>query len=389
MNDAFERLLGLVPEPGAQVDWARILESELGPHLARLSQAMQNPAWHGEGDVLTHTKMVCEELIRLKAWRALPRRRQQALFIAAMLHDLGKATATRMEDGVWVSPHHAAAGAKMARRLLWMEFDLAGTSERQIFRESVCALIRYHGVPARAANLEDPKRRAIEIASEGELASDFSNALLCILAEADIRGRIAPDIPHLMEQVCFYRELAEEARCLERPFPFLSGFSRHAYLLGRGIPPEGDLYDDTWGPVIMLSGLPGTGKDTYLKEHFSGLPVVSLDALRLEMGVSPLDPQGSVANQAKELARTYLRRRQPFAWNATSLIPMTRSKQVALFSQYGASTQILYLETSWAEQLRRNESRPGAVPEHAIADMLSGMIPPTCREARDVRWLCV
>ena len=46
------------------------------------------------------------------------------------------------EVSVWVSPHHAAAGAKMARRLLWMEFDLAGTSERQIFRESVCALIR-------------------------------------------------------------------------------------------------------------------------------------------------------------------------------------------------------------------------------------------------------
>jgi len=389
MNDPFERLVQLVPQPDAPADWASILSGGLRPQFERMAQTMQNPAWHGEGDVLTHTRMVCDELVKLRAWKVLPRRHQQELFIAALLHDLGKTGCTRLEDGGWVSRHHASSGAKMARRLLWLDYGLSGTPEKQVFRESVCALIRHHSVPVHAADLEDPERKVIGIASDGELATDFSNILLCILAEADVRGRIAQDIPRYLEQVSFYAELAEEAGCLQGPFHFPSAFSRHAYLSGRTLPPGQGLYDDTWGPVIVLSGLPGTGKDTYLREHFPDLPAVSLDDLRRRMGVSPLDPQGSVANAAKELAREYLRRRQPFAWNATSLIPMTRAKQVSMFSQYGASTRILYLETDWQEQLRRNANRPNAVPESVIADMLSGMIPPSCREAPEVRWLCV
>jgi putative nucleotidyltransferase with HDIG domain len=389
MNDPFEGLLALVPEPGTAVDWSHIQASELGPHLAPLSRTMQNLAWHGEGDVLTHTKLVCEELIRLSAWKSLPLRVQQEAFIAALLHDVGKAACTRMDDGVWVSPHHAATGAKLARRLLWLECGLCGTPEKQAFRETVCALIRHHSVPVHAADLEDPRRRVIEIASEGDLVPDFSVGLLCLLAEADIRGRIAADKPRCLEQVAFFTEMASETGCLTQPFCFPSAYSRHAYLSGRNLVPGQDLYDDTWGPVILLSGLPGTGKDTYLKERLPVLPVVSMDDLRRQMGVSPLEAQGLVANAAKDMAREYLRRRQPFVWNATSLIPMTRAKQISLFSQYGASTTILYLETDWQEQLRRNASRPDMVPEGVILDMLSGMIPPTCREAREVGWLCL
>jgi putative nucleotidyltransferase with HDIG domain len=382
-------LLELVPEIGAPIAWDKVMGGALGTRLIQMRETMQNPVWHGEGDVLAHTKMVCEALIRLPAWRALPARRRQALFIAALLHDLGKTACTRKEDGVWVSPHHAATGAKMARQLLWRECGLCGTAERQAFRETVCALIRWHAVPVRAADLDKPDGKAIDIASEGALVPAFTNELLCVLAEADVRGRIAADAPRCLEQVLFYAALAEEAGCLRGQFPFSSPFSRRAYLSGRAIAPGTALFDDTWGEVILLAGLPGTGKDTYLYTHLPDLPVVSLDGIRLAAGISPAEPQGAVANMAKERAMEFLRRRQPFVWNATNLVPATREKQVSLFSRYGARTRILYLETGWEEQLRRNAARPARVPEDVIVGMLARLVPPATREAQAVDWLCV
>ena len=101
-----EPILSLVPEPGEPIDWPMILQSALGETLARLSSIPQNPVWHGEGDVLTHTRMVCEALVSDGEWRALPGRERQILFLAALLHDVGKAVCTRFEDGAWSSPHH-------------------------------------------------------------------------------------------------------------------------------------------------------------------------------------------------------------------------------------------------------------------------------------------
>ena len=42
------------------------------PELLALEGIPQNPEYHGEGDVLRHTEMVCGELTKLPLWRALP-----------------------------------------------------------------------------------------------------------------------------------------------------------------------------------------------------------------------------------------------------------------------------------------------------------------------------
>ena len=97
----------------------------------------------------------------------------------------------------------------------------------------------------------------------------------------------------------------------------------------------------------------------------------------------------AVVQAAKEQAREYLRRRQPFAWNATSLTPLTRDALVALFEGYGARVRIVYLETGWDENLRRNTSRPARVPEDVIGRMLDRLEPPLPWEAREVEWVSV
>ena len=50
---------------------------------------------------------------------------------------------------------------------------------------------------------------------------------------------------------------------------------------------------------------------------------------------------------------------------------------------------MIYLETEWEEQLRRNRERSKAVPEQVIRRMLGYMTLPECFEAHRVEWHCV
>lgn len=117
--------------------------------------------------------------------------------------------------------------------------------------------------------------------------------------------------------------------------------------------------------------------------------MISLDEIRKEMKISPTDNQSNVVEIARERTRELLRRKQPFVWNATNLSPMIRGKQIKLFTQYHASVRIVYLETEWKEQLRRNAGRADAVPEQAICHMMKELTPSEAKEATWVHWLCV
>lgn len=374
---------------GGEIDWEWIKELFAARAFADMAFTPQSPVFHAEGDVLTHTKLVCREMREMDAVRSLHGRQRTALFLAALLHDIGKVRTTRWEDGTWVSPHHASTGSRIVREILWRDFDLCGTPEAMAFRETVCALVRYHMLPVHLLNQEDPGRTARQVAAVGELATDFSWELLCLLAEADMKGRIADDIEAELEKVNLARLLAEESGCLNGPYPFPGDYTERAYLSGRKVQPDQPLYDDTWGEVLLLSGLPGTGKDTWIRQNVPGLPMISLDDIRRELGAAASGEQAKVIHTAQERARTLLRSKQPFAWNATNLTPEIRAEQVGLFERYGARVRIVYLETTWETALSRNEGRRDKVPQAAIENLLSKTVLPVPYEAQSIEWHCV
>lgn len=309
--------------------------------------------------------------------------------IAAALHDVGKKACTRWEDGRWTSPKHSAVGASMVRELLMRRFELCGTPEAIRRREAICALVRWHMRPNHVLEADDPGRAVRQMAALGELTPDFTLEKLAMLAEADNRGRVCPDMQERLDDVALFVELAKEQGCFRQPFSYPDAYSRYAGLSGRNVMPGQVLYDDTWGTVIVMSGLPGTGKDTYISRHYADLPVLSLDGLRREMRVDPMDEQGAVIQRAQESAKALLRERRPFVFNATNLSTMLRGKWISIFHQYGAAVKIVYLETEWAERERRNASRQCDVPEAAVVKMLRNLTLPTLTEAEKVCWVCV
>lgn len=387
-----EDLMGLIVQAAKQnIDWSGI-EATLSSFAIPMSRTEQNPAFHNEGDVWTHTKMVCENLTKLGAFRVLSEDQQQAVFLAALLHDIGKIPTTRWEDDKWTSPNHTLVGSKMARQFLWQELEMCGTPEKQHLRETVCNLIRYHSFPPHAIDDPDGKRKLLAIAANGQNCPMFTIELLCALCEADALGRECIDEYdriHMAEQVQLCREFAKESGCYDAPYPFPSVHTQFSYLGRKDIAPEVELYDDTWGEVILMSGLPGTGKDTWIQENYPDLPMISLDEIRKEMKISPTDNQSKVLEIARDRARELLRKKQSFVWNATNLSPMVRKKQIKMFTQYHASTRLVYLETDWKEQLRRNASRPDAVPEQAVCYMMEELVLPEAKEAHRVECICV
>ena len=390
MNAKGRALLDCLPcPPKYEYDWIGLGQfPELTAWFSRMAATPQHPQWHGEGDVWTHTKRVCEALAGLEAFRGMKKQGRDALALAALLHDIGKVPTTRMVEGVLASPRHGPVGAKLARKLLWQDFGLCGDVDAQRFREAVCLLVRYHTRPPHLIEGKNASTFLLRLAANGELAPDFNARALCLLAEADVLGRESADGAEYLERIELARELAREEGCMDVPYPFCSDHTRRALFAGGSVWKDQALYDDTWGEVVLMCGLPGTGKDTWIRANCPDLPVVSLDDMRLELDVEPTENQGRVVQAARERAKALLRAKQPFVWNATSLTSL-RAQQVELFERYHARVRLVYLETPWEENLRRNGSRPSSVPEDVIDRMLARLEPPERFEAQRVEWLCV
>ena len=352
------------------------------PELRALKDVPQNPDYHGEGDVLRHTEMVCEELTGLVSWQLLPDKEKTLLFLAAAFHDIGKAACTKQEEGKWVSPKHTIVGEKIFRRIAYREEERFGLTFSQ--RELVAKLIRYHGLPLWFLNKKQPEQELCKGAESIPLK------LLYLLSKADALGRQETLPGGLPDRVELFGEYARELDIWEHPYAFANPYTKFQFFQKEDMWQGAQLYDDTSFDVLMMAGLPLSGKDTWIaqkagKWSLEGrTPVISLDELREKMGIPPTKASGKVVQEALELARGYLRRKQPFIWNATNLLQETRQKLVRLFAGYGARVHILYLEVPYQELLRRNGIRERHIPEGVLEEMIRKLEIPAPWEAYQV-----
>lgn len=376
---SWKQMAALVPHAaGDDVDWAACLQAFPQLELARATP--QDPVFHAEGDVWTHTQMVVRELLEDGDYARLAPAERETVFLAALLHDVAKCSTTQVDGHGRISqPGHSRKGALDARLMLWE----AGAPVAQ--REAICRLIAVHQVPFFA--FADSRRGLSPEFIVRELSWQVDLHLLVLLARADIRGRICPDVGHVLVNIELLRELALEEGCLRTPRRFASAETAVRYFRGAELHPDYALHEEPGSQVVVMCGLPASGKNTWVAQHHPGLPVVSFDDARAELGLRHGQNEGAAAHLAVDKARALLRAGAPFVWNATHLSRQMRGKSVNLCLAYGARVQLVHLEAAKPVLLERNRNRDTTLSNAALLSMLHRWEVPLPTEAHGLQLL--
>ena len=174
------------------------------PEIARLAGVPQDPHWHPEGDVGTHTMFVLDAAARIAIERAnkLDGDDRAVLIFAALSHDFAKATTTMLREREgkmrWTSWGHEADGGPMAKAFL----ERIGI--KSAITDRVVPMVENHLASSsigREATPRAVRRLAMRLAPA-------TIADLLRLIEADHSGR--PPLPAgLPEGAIRIREMAE------------------------------------------------------------------------------------------------------------------------------------------------------------------------------------
>ena len=296
------------------------------------------------------------------------------LLFTALFHDSAKPQTSRIDPdtGRIQSPKHAIQGEHLARGVLRdVGCDLTT-------REEIARLVRFHGRPAFLLEKADPSHEVIS------LSWLVNNRLLYLFALADTRGRTTDSMSRPEENLHYWRLMAEEADCFAKPFQFPNDQARFLFYRQPNHDRHYVPHEDYRCTVTVMSGLPGSGKDTWLARNRGELPVVSLDNIRSELDVEATGNQGVVIQHAKERCRELLRSGASFAFSATNLLRQTRQRWIDLFADYGARIEIVYVEPPFAVILAQNKQRGRTVPENVVRELADKCEPPTWTEAHDL-----
>jgi tRNA nucleotidyltransferase (CCA-adding enzyme) len=221
----FEKLLlrADYPSPGFVLAREIGVTTALLPEMHALIDCPQEPDWHPEGDVWTHTLLVIDRAADESA--DLDRARRASIMLGAVCHDFGKPATTSIVDGRIRSLGHEEAGIAPATRLL----DRLNVHSLDGFdvRAQVLGLTAHHLKPGAFHKVRDE----LTDGAFRRLAQKVDLELLARLARADCRGRTGAFDCSAMDW------FIERARALgvehRPPAPILMG--RH--LLALGLPP--------------------------------------------------------------------------------------------------------------------------------------------------------
>ncbi len=375
----YQMMRELVPAAAAAIAYPALLAAF--PALAPLASTPQDPYYHAEGDVWTHTCMVLQALVDSADYASANHEQRFILFYAALLHDIAKPDTAVIDQatGRIGQPGHSRRGAIDARILLWR------ASVPFALREAICRIISVHQLPFFALSGNKKGQSAQFLIHK--LSHELDLRLLCAVAEADMQGRHYEKKADCLVDIELFREMAREQACYGQPKQFADAHTQLAYFRGAEIAPDYPFFQNPGSRVIVLSGLPASGKNTWVAQHHPDLAVISFDDARAELGLKHGANEGAVAHKAVDDAKVLLRKKAPFVWNATHLSAQMRKKTLDLLYAYDAEVTLVYIEQPEAVVLSRNQRRDSSLGNAAILKMLFKWEVPLPTEVHAVRYL--
>lgn len=170
------KMLGQSSVPSKGLTFMRGLGlTELFPELHALIGTPQEPEWHPEGDVWTHTLMVVDQAARLSS-KLLVRE-------AALCHDFGKPVVTQQREGRWRAFGHEEAGMPLAGRFL------QSLNRSRGYIRQVQAMVGDHLKPSRYKPEDDQYENLVRQVMRRLVEAGVHLDDYLALTEADIRGR--------------------------------------------------------------------------------------------------------------------------------------------------------------------------------------------------------
>jgi predicted kinase len=133
--------------------------------------------------------------------------------------------------------------------------------------------------------------------------------------------------------------------------------------------------------IVLLVGLPGSGKSTYLERL--GVQALSSDAVRGLLADDETDQ--SIHREVFATLRYLLRRRlallRPVNYlDATHLTVRERRPYVKMGQLYGCAVEAVFFDVPLEVCRKRNRGRRRMVPEDVLERMAAKLTPPTIEE---------
>lgn len=352
------------------LDWEYI---DSIPEFAKLKECQQNPVWHGEGTAYEHTRRCIEALENIVGYGTSYEPQNRVLKIAVLFHDIGKGVTTTFTKGNWHSYGHEIEGEKITRRILWNEY--------MDDRERVCKLVRWHMDALNIFNSKNLFNSFYRLATHVDKISDLYKVKLCDILGSDMQNQ---EIKNLnIKQVEYFSQLGMLLCDSVKTFPIMDAMyfnGKHCLADKKGIP-----------TVVMMIGLPGSGKNTYIDEKYAkdGVKpwvILSRDDIRYELGfcgkdekvVLSSEKEGIVSEVFNERLVNAVKEKKNVVINNINLKRKYRDGYKELLKTYNVWYEYVYAEAPTLED--NIERRKGQISAQIFEQMIDKFDFPSVEE---------
>ena len=300
-------------------------------------------SWHLEGSIWTHTMMVVSAMQST----AKHHKNIKELLVAALLHDVGKVYTREVnEEKQKVTFYgHPGFSTFLARDML-NKIDPELTEKQQQY---ILYLVNHHQVLFNLTDSMTDKAFQKLVDKFDNEEGSFLLSDLMLLRDADSIGRIA----------------TADGALDKGKYNQLEGTLTDNFL---NYSQEGPTKKDDSPKAVIMVGLPGAGKSSYITEHLANYTLVSRDA-QIEHLAGDMDyntafntvDQKEVDNLYEQAFSVAIQKKQDLVVDKTNLTHNSRMKSINRLRDNGYSIKINVLMPTLLEVGRRNKQRTGKV----------------------------